>query len=120
MPRTTIVKGQTTSVTTSETNLLDPGAITAGALTNGVPIGDVESYAIVVSVADVDITLKLYLAAGPTSALRAQADVTATVAAGASWSYQLSGNAMRMLALTGTTASGTATVKADLVGVVYS
>jgi hypothetical protein len=123
MPRTTLVlpapnTGNVT-VTTSRTNLLQPGStITAGAMTSGVPIGDVESYcAVVANTGAADITLTFWIAAGVSAGLRAQS--TTTVAAGAVWTYQLSGNAARALALTATTASGSTTVRADLIGVVY-
>ncbi len=120
MPRTTIARSKSTSVTTSEINLLDTGAITAGSVDNTVPLGDVESYAIVIAnTGAVDITVRLYLGAGSTCGPRAQSGVTATVGTGATWSYQLSGNAMRSLALTGQTAAGSTTIVADFIGVVY-
>lgn len=121
MPRTTIVKNQSTSVTTSETNLLGSGTITAGSNANAVPIGDCDAYSIAVHNAGAqDITLRLYLAGGSSAALREQSAVTATVASGADWTYQMSGNAMRFLALTGQTGASTATVTADFNGVVFS
>ena len=120
MPRTTIARSKSTSVTTSEINLLDTGAITAGSVDNTVPLGDVESYAIVIAnTGGVDITVRLYLGAGSTCGPRAQSAVTATVGTGTTWSYQLSGNAMRSLALTGQTAAGSTTIVADFIGVVY-
>lgn len=120
MPRTTVVRNRSTTVTTSQTNLLDSGAITAGANTNAVPIGDADAYAIsIANTGAQGITLRLYLGAGGTCGLRVQSAVTATVAAGDSWSYQLSGNAMRFLGLTGQTGASTTTVVADFCAVVY-
>ena len=45
--------------------------------------------------------------------------VTATVAAGATWSYQLSGNAMTGISLTGQTAASSTTIVTDFCGVIY-
>lgn len=122
MPRTTIVKPSSSgavTVTTSDTNLLDPAAaITAGAMTNGVPLGDVESYSIVVTnTGAVDMTVSLWIAAGTNAGLRVQN--TASVTAGSTWTYQYSGNAARALALTAATAASTTTARADFIGVVY-
>ncbi len=115
MPRTTIVSGRSVTVTTTETNLLQNAAITVAT-----PIGDVDSYAIVVAnTGAVDITLRMYLQAGTVAGLRIQSAVTATVAAGAAWSYQLSGNAMRGIVVTGQTGASTTTVVCDMDGVVY-
>ncbi len=121
MPRTTVVKSQSTTVTTVEINLLGSGAITAGSNVNGVPIGDADAYAIqVANTGATDITLRLYLAAGTTAGLRVQPSITATVATGTTWSYQVSGNAMRVLGLTGQTSASSTTIVADLNAVVYS
>lgn len=109
------------TVTTTETNLLAAGsAITAGAMTNGVPLGDVDAYALqVANTGATDITLRLYLAVTPNDGLRVQSGVTTTVAAGAVWSYQASGNAMSALAITGQTGAGTTTVRASYRAVEY-
>ena len=123
MPRTTIVRPATSgnvTVTTSQTNLLESGAaITAGAMTNGVPLGDVESYSIVVrNTGGQNITLSLWLAAGPNTGLQVQLTETVPATTGV-WTYQLSGNAARALALTAVAAASTTTVRADFCGVVY-
>jgi len=123
MPRTTIVRPTSTgdiTVTTSQTNLLDSGAaITAGQLTNGVPLGDVESYSIVVrNTGAQDITLSFWLAAGPNTGLQVQTTATVSASTGV-WTYQMSGNAARSLAITAVTGASTTTVRADFIGVVY-
>lgn len=111
----------TTGLTTSETNLLDAGAITAGSNTNAVPVGPADSYAIVLANTGAqNMTVKLYLAAGGTAGLREQTAVTATVNAGSSWSYQVSGNAMQYLALTGASAASTTNVVVDFIATVAS
>jgi hypothetical protein len=103
----------TTGLTTAEANLLASTTITAGSNANGVPISDADSYAIVVANTGAqNMTVKLYLSAGE-GGLREQSAVTATVNAGASWSYQLPGNSMRFLALTGASAASTTNVRAD-------
>lgn len=109
------------TVTTTETNLLaSASAITAGALTNGVPLTNVDAYAIqVVNTGATDITLRLYLGVTPNDGLRIQSGVTTTVAAGATWSYQASGNAMGVLAITGQTGASTTTVRASIRCVEY-
>lgn len=122
MPRTTLVLPTSTgdvTVSTAQTNLLQPGTtITAGAMTGGVPIGDADAYSIVVANTGAqDITLSFWLAAGPSAGLRLQ--TTATVAATSGvWTYQLSGNAARALAITAVTGASTTTVRADFNAVV--
>ena len=119
MPRVVrTISRTTTGLTTAETNLLAATTITAGSNANGVAISDADSYAIVVANTGAqNITVKLYLSAGD-GGLREQSAVTATVNAGDDWSYQLSGNAMRFLALTGASAASTTNVKADFVATV--
>lgn len=109
----------TTGLTTAETNLLAATTITAGSNTNGVGIGDADSYAIVLANTGAqNMTVKLYLSAGTAAGLRVQSGVTATVNAGDTWSYQISGNAMRFLALTGASAASTTNVSVDFVATV--
>ena len=119
MPRIVAAEGKTTTgLTTSETNLLTSGTITAGSNANAIPIGDADSYAIVVANTGAqNMTVKLYLSAGA-GGWREQTAATSTVNAGASWSYQLPGNAMRFLALTGASAASTTNVRADLIATV--
>ena len=119
MPRVVrTISRTTTGLTTAETNILAATTITAGSNANGVAISDADSYAIVVANTGAqNMTVKLYLSAGD-GGLREQSAVTTTVNAAASWSYQLSGNAMRFLALTGASAASTTNVKADLVATV--
>lgn len=109
------------TVTTTETNLLAPAsAITAGALTNGVPLTNVDAYAIqVVNNGAVDITLRIYLGVTANDGLRVQSGVTTTLAAGATWSYQVTGNAMGAIAVTGQTGASTTTVRASIRCVEY-
>ncbi len=115
MPRRTVVSGRSVSVDTTETNLLQDAAITVA-----LKLADVESYAIVVAnTGAADITLRMYLQAGTVAGLRVQSAVTATVAAGGTWSYQLSGNAMTGISLTGQTAASSTTIVTDLCGVIY-
>lgn len=115
MPRVVeSVSRTTTGLTTAETNLLAATTITAGSNTNGVPIGDADSYTIVLANTGAqNMTVKLYLSAGTAAGLRVQSGVTATVNAGDTWSYQVSGNAMRFLALTGASAASTTNVSVD-------
>lgn len=115
MPRVVeSVSRTTTGLTTAETNLLAATTITAGSNTNGVPIGDADSYTIVLANTGAqNMTVKLYLSAGTAAGLRVQSGVTATVNAGDTWSYQISGNAMRFLALTGASAASTTNVSVD-------
>lgn len=117
MPRVVeSVSRTTTGLTTAETNLLASTTITAGSNENSVPIGDADSYAIVLANTGAqNLTVKLYLSAGTSAGLRVQSGVTATVNAGDTWSYQVSGNAMRFLALTGASAASTTNVSADFV-----
>lgn len=121
MPRVVASEGKTTTgLTTSETNILTSGTITAGSNANGVPIGDADSYALVLANTGAqNLTVKLYLSAGA-GGLREQTGVTATVNAGSTWSYQLSGNSMKFLALTGASAASTTDVRADLIATVAS
>lgn len=120
MPRVVeSVSRTTTGLTTAETNLLASTTITAGSNENSVPIGDADSYAIVLANTGAqNLTVKLYLSAGTSAGLRVQSGVTATVNAGDTWSYQVSGNAMRFLALTGASAASTTNVSADFVATV--
>lgn len=120
MPRVVeSVSRPTAGLTTAETNLLEATTITAGSNANGVPIGDAESYAIVLANTGAqNMTVKLYLSAGTAAGLREQTAVTATVNAAATWSYQVSGNAMRYLALTGASAASTTNVSVDFVATV--
>ena len=119
MPRVVVTEGKTTTgLTTAETNLLTSGAITAGSNANGIAINEADSYAVVLANTGAqNLTVKLYLSAGD-GGLREQTALTATVNAGSTWSYQVSGNAMRFLALTGASAASTTNVRADLVGTV--
>jgi len=121
MPRVVVTQGLTTTgLTTAETNILGSGAITPGSNANGIAINEADSYAIVLANTGAqNLTVKLYLSAG-VGGLREQSGVTATVNAGSTWSYQVSGNAMRLLALTGASAASTTDVRADIVGTVAS
>lgn len=124
MPRTTLVlptpalQGDVT-VTTSQTNLLQPGTtITAGAMTGGIPVGDADAYSIVVANTGAqDITLSFWIAAGPNAGLRLQLTTTVSATSGV-WTYQFSGNAARAIAITAVTGASTTTVRADLNAVV--
>lgn len=115
MPRVIrTISRTTTGLTTAETNLLASTTITAGSNENSVPISDADSYAIVLANTGAqNLTVKLYLGAGTAAGLREQTAVTATVNASATWSYQISGNAMRFLALTGASAASTTNVSVD-------
>lgn len=106
------------TVTTSATNLLQTGVVvTTGSNTGGVPIGNADAYAIVVkNTGATDMTVTLWLSAGPNAGLQAMTTASVTTAAPV-WTYQMSGNAGRFLALTAATAAGTTTAKADLNGV---
>jgi len=120
MPRTVETATRTTTgLTTAETNLLAATTITAGSNANGIPIGDADSYAVqIVNTGAQNMTVKLYLSTGGSAGLREQTGATATVNAGASWSYQFAGNSMRFLALTGASAASTTNVTADFVATV--
>lgn len=120
MPVVVEVQGKTTTgLTTSETNILGSGAITPGSNANSIPIGDADSYTIVVANTGAqNMTVKLYLAAGAVAGLREQTGVTTTVNAGTTWSYQVSGNSARFLALTGAAAASTTNVVADFIATV--
>lgn len=121
MARVVASEGKTTTgLTTSETNILTTGAITPGSNANGIAIGDADSYGIILANTGAqNMTVKLYLSAGA-GGLREQTVVTATVNAGSTWSYQVSGSTMRFLALTGASAASTTNVRADLIATVAS
>jgi hypothetical protein len=125
MPQTTIElpspadEGNVT-VTTAQTNLLQPGTtVTAGGLTGGVPLGNVEGYSIVVrNLGEENITVSLWLAAGSNAGLQVQQTQEVPANTGV-WTYQFSGNSAKALALTAVTGSSTSTARADFAGAVY-
>lgn len=125
MPRTTLVlptpaNAGNVTVTTSQTNLLAPGTtITAGSNVGGAPLGDADAYALVIAnTGATNMDVILWLSAGSNAGLRAQ--LTATVNAGAVYTYQVSGNAARAMAVTATVAAGTTTARADLNAVTFA
>lgn len=108
---------QAVSVTSgAQVNVLQDVTITAGSLTGAISLQAANVYALVVYTTQ-EITLRIYRGIDANAGLRASQSVT--VAAGATYTYEVAGNAMAYLAVTAQATSTTADVSADFVAKVY-